>query len=454
MIKVIAPQTTHQPEVTYVLDVILRHFFNLAYSVEWRSEVTTYEFKLSNGNRLIVADDFFRHHTTPLSYLDSRYLPQSIQWATSTLAPEPDIPVLFGEAKITTTSTTITCDIDIIASIYFMLSRWEETVSLDRDHHGRFEAKHSISGRCNCLHRPIVDELVGLVWNMLSSLDPALTRKPSRFEAIITHDVDDIAKWTSPTRFVRSTMGELIRHRNPFKTLRTLWQVARGTAQDPYDTFDYIMTLSEQNGLRSHFFFMVGGTSTHDQRYDILGSAATKLIDTISKRGHQIGYHPSYNTNQTPALFCSEIATLRAISKQPVVSGRQHYLRFSVPDTWRIWSQNGMQWDTTLGFAETLGFRAGTCHPFPVFDCRSRQPLPLVEIPLTMMEATCIDYMKLSPTEMKSAIRVLIKVVQKYQGTMVVLWHNSSFNTAVYEPYQPIYEWLMKELGTMTTQAL
>lgn len=56
-----------------------------------------------------------------------------------------------------------------------------------------------------------------------------------------------------------------------------------------------------------------------------------------------------------------------------------------------------------------------------------------------VMEGTFIHYKKLNPLKTAEAISSCLKTVKKYQGKFVFLWHNSSFNTPVWDPYTWIY---------------
>ena len=64
----------------------------------------------------------------------------------------------------------IECGIDIFASSFFMLTRWEEYVNKIRDMHNRFPAYASLACKNNFLDRPIVNEYVEMLWNMLKFL--------------------------------------------------------------------------------------------------------------------------------------------------------------------------------------------------------------------------------------------------------------------------------------------
>ena len=49
---------------------------------------------------------------------------------------------------------------------------------------------------------------------------------------------------------------------------------------------------------------------------------------------------------------------LEKLLGREVVEGRQHYLRFKVPETWNIWEENQMKVDSTLGYASQPGLDA------------------------------------------------------------------------------------------------
>jgi hypothetical protein len=137
---------------------------------------------------------------------------------------------------------------------------------------------------------------------------------------------------------------------------------------DPNNTFDWIMDQSESHGLQSEFYFMAGKTSGYDSGYDVFAPRIQRLLKRIHQRGHVIGLHPSYGTLGRPDLLLSEAENLRqAMStagvKQELQAGRQHYLRWHADRTWSDWEKAGLKQDSSVGYAQHVGFRAGTLSP-------------------------------------------------------------------------------------------
>jgi hypothetical protein len=198
------------------------------------------------------------------------------------------------------------------------------------------------------------------------------------------------------------------------------------------NTFDTIMDISESHVLKSAFYFLAGRDSSMDGDYALTHPAIARLMRRIHDRGHEIGYHGSYCTYRDSGRTAREASALKEAAgrlgiEQDAWGGRQHYLRWSAPATWRNYADAGLDYDTTLSYADHAGFRCGTCHPYPVFDVERDRALKLVEYPLTAMECSVLDerYMNLPRDE---ALRYMLKLKQacrKHGGVFTLLWHNS-----------------------------
>jgi hypothetical protein len=126
--------------------------------------------------------------------------------------------------------------------------------------------------------------------------------------------------------------------------------------------------------------------------------------------------------------------------------GRQHFLRFQVPDTWRHWEQVGLSYDATLGYADHEGFRCGTCHPFRPFDVEQNRELDLWEVPLIVMDGTLHNYRQLTPEQGEARILELAHRCQQVEGTFTLLWHNSSLS-GDWLPWSKVYRRVIRELA-------
>ena len=128
--------------------------------------------------------------------------------------------------------------------------------------------------------------------------------------------------------------------------------------------------VSDEHGLNNDaFYFMAADHSPYDSGYDPASPPVRRRIEDLMEQGFELGLHPSYGAFDDPLRLAEEKARMDAVLGTTVYGGRQHYLRFRVPDTWRQWEQVGLTYDATMAYAEYAGFRCGTCFPFrPLWD--------------------------------------------------------------------------------------
>ncbi len=429
----------NQKEREYIIDVVLNEFLGIAYTLAFHNQ-KSWILELENGKKLIINDHFFYKFPKEKSYLDEGNIPKKVLYIQNKFIATINLPLLYGSNKVQLQNNNLICDIDIFAAIFFMLTRWEEYVIKKRDHHNRFISKISLAYRNNFYNRPIVNEYLEFLKNMLLALGYSKPFKQRSYKLILTHDIDHIKAWSNPKRFFMRLGGDILKKRaKGFDIVKILFdylKVLLKIKKDPFDTFDYIMNLSESIGVKSYFFFMGGGVTKYDNSYK--AKQAKKIAQNILQKGHFIGIHPSYNAYNDVKQFQKEKETLEKTFETPILFGREHYLRFEVPTTWQVWEDNKMAWDSSCGFENGNGFRCGVCYPFSVFNILTREKLNLKERPLIFMDASVVD--KYTPNQMEDEIFSLICQVEKYQGEFVLLWHNSSYNTIKWKKFKKVYE--------------
>lgn len=364
------------------------------------------------------------------------------------------IPILFGEPAIhdrvwEATDNGLALSLDVFGSVFYFLTLYEEAVLPSRDRHERFPGNASLAAMEGFLDRPIVDDYVDLLWAAMSYLWPALARRPSTFRLLLTHDVDE--PWAA--RRPRALLGDLILRHDPSLAARRLWAILNarvGRVADPFNTFDLLMGISERYGLESTFYFLAGNREDDfDFRYRLSDRRFAGLLRRIHERGHQLGLHASYLSHRSAARIHTEFDALRtechAVGVDQSVWGvRQHYLRFENPQTWRHQDSAGFDHDSTIGFVDQIGFRAGTCREYPVFDLLERQMLRLRERPLLVMDGALLEYVAHSLDDAASRTRAIVDACRTRRGDAVLLFHN---HTLARTHYRRLYLQLVEELA-------
>lgn len=333
---------------------------------------------------------------------------------------------------------------DILGLTYWMLNRIEEIGRTDLDNHDRFPATASHAYKHGYLERPIVDEWLHVLGQVIQKTWPTLELKQHQFSMKVSHDVDAPSSYgfRSAKGMLKGLAGDLIKRRDvksvllaPFIRLSSMKQLH---SKDPLNTFDWIMDESEKNNLISAFYFICGRTDPNkDADYEIEHPAIRHLMRRIHNRGHEIGLHPSYNSFQSPEIIQHEANRLRTVMEeeniiQDTLGGRMHYLRWEHPTTLQSWNDAGMTYDTTLSYAELPGFRCGTCFEYPAFNPITQKILQIRIRPLIAMECTVIAerYMNLGYSDEASMkFKLLIDACRKVDGCFTLLWHNSHFRS-------------------------
>jgi len=410
------------PEREYVMDFIFHDFLGTDY-VLCEDKGLEYTKICFNNKKLLIKDDLWNTFPKPLGYLHKENLPLPIRgW--NKYCVESDIVILYGENIVTNEGDSIFCGIDIFAAVFFMLTRWEEYIIKERDTHDRFPASESIAFKYDFLHRPIVNEYIEMLWNMMSDLGILIQRKERRFQIIPTHDIDN---YRMPNRLWTISKGILknIYHRRPFELTAYL----KAIIFDPYNTFEFLMKASENVGLKSHFYLMAADAGIKKQatcRW-VFKHRFHKDVKQISERGHVVGFHPGYFTYTNQEFFHKEKDLLNQVLDEQVTEGRQHYLMMKVPETLRIWDNEGMKIDCTLSYADAEGFRCGTGDDFCYFDFILRKKLKLRERPLILMDGTLLNYRKYSLSESEQRIKYYFEIGRRYRMPITILFHNSIF---------------------------
>lgn len=358
------------------------------------------------------------------------------------------VPLLFGSPRIQRKGNRLVVHADIIASTYFLVTRYEEVVRRDvRDNHGRFPGRESLPYRAGFIERPIVEEYGDLLRGWLRAVGIRATRPDRQFSVLRTHDVDHVRMYRRYLGTPR-TMLSAILGRQPWRNVSENLAVAVGTRNDPFDTFTKVAALDKSLDKGSAdmtdapvYFFMAGGKGKYDGSYSIYDHCARTAINTVVDAGATIGLHASYAAGICADLIATEKKRLEEVCGFPINRNRHHFLAWrEVEDGWAL-GKAGINWDATLGYADVAGFRLGVCHPIPIFDPIRMEAQGIEEHPLIVMDKTLSDerYMGLGPDEAIRYSRRLLDQTRRYNGEFVVLWHTETFGLATESWLSAVY---------------
>jgi hypothetical protein len=329
-----------------------------------------------------------------------------------------NLPVFFQ------TDTDSDIPFDIFAASFYLVTRYEEYLDHNPDRHGRFPVSLSISFMNGFLNRPVVD-----LWTKELAMEilrkyPSTTFKRNEFNSLLTVDSDQPFAYQGKgiIRNIGGLISDLIAGRGH---MADRYKVLAGVEKDPYQVYDYIVDNIEKHNAAARFFFPTADFSKYDKNPSWKNVKYRELIRKIAGQ-YETGLHSSYYTADNFNKMESQLKRLEIIIDKNVLASRFHFLRFSVPVSYRHLVQAGIREDYSMGYPEEPGFRAGIARPFLFYDILEEKQTTLRIIPFQVMDVTLCHYKKMEPEDAGEVIVKLINEIRNAGGLFVSLWHNTS----------------------------
>lgn len=362
-------------------------------------------------------------------------------------------PLLFGEPREEQLGQDgpLVIYADIVASTFFLISRYEEMVRRDvRDAYHRFPGKESYPFRAGFIHRPIVEEYGAILREIILQMGLGTALPSKGIEQInLTHDVDQPYEYHGLRSFLRAT----IRERKPLKEAYRL--AFRNVLQDRFWTFPRFLEWNKE--VATHYperchtilFYKTPGKNAIDRpNYRMHKKPMLQLRELAQRYGVKSGWHIPTSWQMNPQAMADELAQLEDDLGNSVTLSRYHYLLAGEFENSTDLLQAGIKHDYTMGYADVAGFRLGTCRPVRMILPNRGEITSLVLHPLTLMEVTLMreNYMGLSEEQALAYTKGLIDEVAKHNGELSLLFHNESLSREVSPEYLHLYRETLRYL--------
>lgn len=333
---------------------------------------------------------------------------------------------------------------DVFAASFYLVSRYEEYLPQIRDNHDRFTAKESLAFQHNFLKTPLINIWASFIANSLKEAYPFFNFPTLKFEYTSTIDIDNAFAYKH--KGVLRILGGLTKALLKGDDFKERINVLLGKQIDPYDTYKYQFELHKKHNIKPIYFFLLGDYALNDKNIPIKNKNFQSLIKSISDY-FEIGIHPSYSSNNNIKILTKEIERLQSISHRNITKSRQHFLKLSLPYTYRNLIDNDISHDYTMGYSGQSGFRASICSPFKFYDLDNETISNLTIVPFTLMEATYKYYLEKTPEEALNDISNLIDVVKNVNGNFVSVWHNESLSEkGIWKGWRKVYEEMLNKV--------
>jgi hypothetical protein len=282
------------------------------------------------------------------------------------------------------------------------------------------------------------------------------------FIVCLTHDVDHVGirnhkfDHTMFGFLYRATIGSLInfcRGRRSAGYLAANWMAAfslpfvhLGLAKDFWNRFDRYIDI--EAGLNSTFFVIPKKGDPGDsasgrasvRRAARYGLAEIKdQVQRLISAGREIALHGIDAWHNT-AKGRTELETIQRLTGESKIGVRMHWLFFDENSPIKL-EEAGFSYDSTVGYNETVGYRAGTAQAFkPLGAAR------MLELPMHIMDTALFypAHMNLSPKQAECMISDLIDSATRFGGALTTNWHDRSI--APERLWGDVYQKLLDDL--------
>jgi hypothetical protein len=237
----------------------------------------------------------------------------------------------------------------------------------------------------------------------------------------LTHDIDRIDKTTQYiTHSIRGIKNLSFRVMiNNLKTLRN-WK-------NEYWNFERIMEIEDKYSVRSTFFFLneprtfnildFKNFRNSFGRYSLIEKRVVDIIKLLDKSGWEIGLHGSFNSYKDLNLLKNQKGILENIIGREVAGIRQHYLNLQENRTWELQSEAGFLYDSSWGYAGSVGFKERRIKPF--------HPL---KNKFTVFPLVIMDYCFAAESDKWKRFDEICGMAESENGILVLNWHNCALN--------------------------
>ncbi|MAZ26373.1 MAG: hypothetical protein CL868_04750 [Cytophagaceae bacterium] len=317
---------------------------------------------------------------------------------------------------------------DIFAAAFVLLSRYEEYLPHVKDENGRFPATESLAHQEKFLTRPVIDMWALRFKEVLQTAYPDFIWPKKEFDMRALIDVEQAYDFYA-TGIMRKLGGIVkdiagLRFSRLFLRLR----VDFGLRKDPYDTFSWLINVQKHAKRKFIYFFQLGDYSTYTTNIRFNKKSFRELIKTVGDYS-DIGLLLSREALNDARQLKIEKQRITGITNKPLESVRCTSHMTSLPLHYREMVAQEAYNDYSMGYPDTLGFRASTCTPFLFYDLDYESPMPLMVHPVCAQSGVFESHV-IKEAELNKGLDIFLEMLETVKGLnghFIFSFKNKSF---------------------------
>ena len=444
--KITCPNNNVQ-ERTYIIKYFFEEMLGIPASIHFSKDEVNYIIEVDDRKIIVIEDHFFNRFPESLSYLDKKNIPELVEWFH---LEGKDYPIIYGEDRYVLTENKAVIGLDIFASSFFMLSRWEEYVQGREEPIKNSKSIYQLDEnslfcvRNGIYDRQIVHEYESIFRYILNKLGYVLEMR-RRSGLLITHDVDSLG----PRLFKRvlKVAFSIKRERGYIPALRWICLNIRIFCGSfpRLKIFNQYCCSAKKYGFTQVFLFKCCKRHEEECTYELEGFHSKHILRNLIKNDVFLGFHPSQSVYCNNTQFEEEYRRYLNVIKNKPTLGRNHRLLHN-SNTWYQWSGISIPLTSNWGYQARVGFRCGVSLPFPVFDVFLRENTHVTELPFSIMDSSLYRISK-KEHEMERIINPIIASTMQYGGILCINWHVRPFFRSEFRILFKAYNKILRSLS-------
>jgi hypothetical protein len=306
---------------------------------------------------------------------------------------------------------------DIFAAAFYLLSRYEEYLPHKDDVYGRYAHQNSIAYKEGFLNVPIINYWIKDFAAALKQRFPGLKINNPAFGYTLTYDID--IAWSYINKGVYRNIGGFFRTPS-LERLSVLTRIKK----DPFDCYEFLRDLHSQYKLDPFYFFLVATSrGQYDKNISPYNHSMWQLIKRHAKK-YRVGLHPSWKSNEKISILKKEKKILETAGDTQISASRQHYIKFSLPETFKRLIEIGITDDYSMGYGSINGFRASVASSFYWYNLEAEAVTSLRLHPFCFMDANSFYEQDQTAEKTWEELKRYYKVCKGVNGHLITIFHN------------------------------
>lgn len=399
------------PRIRYVLDWIFKEQLHLNY--ELTNEKTAWN--SFSGAKINYSNESFSNNELQIK-------PSGLLFETNIKTQQLSIQRWKKTTIFFYTQPGKKVPFDIFSAIFYLISRYEEYLPHNKDQHKRYSFKQSAAVVYGFLDEPVVDIWLLHFRQILNAIFELNIPAP-QFEQKHSFDIDMAWKYLhkGKNRIYGAYLKDFLK--GNFKQIKERAAVLKNKITDPYFSFEYLKELHLKYKIDPLYFVLLGKWSTYDRNTPPQNPEMIQLIKNLGQ-AFDCGIHPSYKSHEDKAQLREEINTLATVLSKSITKSRQHFIKFTLPETYQTLIELGITEDYSMGYAAQNGFRASTSRSFLWYDLSLEKTTELRVHPFAFMDATSKFYLHKNKEQAFQEWLHIYHKIKSVNGVFISIWHN------------------------------